>query len=107
MPNQIILPDKKVIKVLDSSKLEAYKESIKPYNKRARKALGQFSSKNGELAGSSPLMIIQYINAGLLPQGTRLARREELEYAISQDDSFLRENYADFGIALRSAGDSY
>ncbi len=43
----------------------------------------------------------------MLPQGTRIARREDLEYALSQDNDFLRENYTDFGLALRTAGDSY
>ena len=96
-----------IIRILDDSVLEAYNESIKGYNEKARKSLGRFSKSDGELTGSSPLMLIQLANSRALPKGTRLARREDLEYAKSQDSDFLIENYTDFGLALRTKGDSY
>ena len=94
-------------RILDDSVLKAYNESIKGHNEKARESLGKFSRSNGELIGSSPLMIIQLVNSGLLPNGARLATRYDLENAISEDDSFLRGNYTDFALALRTAGDSY
>ena len=107
MANQV-QTEQGIVRILDDSVLDGYNESIKSYNsERAREYLGKFSRSNGELTGSSPLMIIQLINAGLLPKETRLATREDLEYAVSRNNSFLRENYTDFGLALRSAGDSY
>lgn len=106
MANQVSIPQG-TVRILDDSVLEAYNESIKGYNEKARESLGKFSTSNGELTGSSPLMTIQLINAGLLPKETRLASRDDLEYAISKDNSFLEENYTDFALALRTAGDSY
>ncbi len=100
--------EKGTARILDDSVLPAYKESIKQYNsEEARESLGKFSRSRDELTGSSPLMIIQLVNSGLLPEGTRLATREDLENAISNDDDFLREYYTDFALALRTAGDSY
>jgi hypothetical protein len=43
----------------------------------------------------------------LLPAGARLAGRKELETAVSIDSDFLKGNYFDFGLALRSAGDNF
>ncbi len=106
MANQVNLAQG-IVRILDDSVLDAYNESIKGYNEKARESLGKFSGNNGELAGSSPLMIIQLVNAGLLPQGTRLATRDDLKNAILQDAGFLRGNYTDFGLVLRTAGDSY
>jgi len=65
--------------------------------------LNGFVSVNGELTGSSPLMLVQLANSGLLPAEARLATRQDLEAAIFLDGSFLRGNYVDFGLALRTA----
>ncbi|MEK6844454.1 MAG: hypothetical protein AABX83_03450 [Nanoarchaeota archaeon] len=97
-----------IVRVLDDSVLEAYDESIKSYNSvKAKESLGKFDKSNGQLMGSNLFRLIQLANSGLLPEGTRLARRDDLENAISQNDSFFRGVYVDFGLALRTAGDSY
>ncbi|MEK6843853.1 MAG: hypothetical protein AABX83_00330 [Nanoarchaeota archaeon] len=106
MANQVKIQSG-ILRILDDSILEAYNESIQGYNEKARDSLGKFSKSDGELTGSSPLMLIQLANSGLLPEGTRLAKREDLENAISQDSDFLRGHYTDFGLALKTAGDSY
>lgn len=96
-----------VARVLDDSVLSAYNDSIQHYSEIARKNLRKFNGANGELAGSSPFMLVQLENSGLLPTETRLATKEDLETAISLDNSFLKRNYVDFGLALRTAGDFY
>ena len=96
------------VAILDSSMLPAYNDSIKTYkNERARQTLSEFQDINGELAGSSPFMLVHYTNSGLLMPGSRLAERKELETAMFFDGTFLAGNYADFGLALRTPGDSY
>jgi hypothetical protein len=63
--------------ILDDSKLQEYQESIQHYNDKAKKTLNKFSSKNGELTGSNPFMLVHLANSGLLPEGTRrLATRQ-------------------------------
>ena len=96
-----------IARILDDSVLEEYNESIKGYNERARGSLGKFDRSDGKLIGSNPLMIIHLVNSKLLPEGTKLATREDLGNAISKDGSFLRGKYADFALALRTAGDFY
>lgn len=104
-----------IVRILDDSVLERYNESIKGYNKRARESLGKFGRSNGELTGSSPLMIIQLVNSGALPEGTRLATVEELSEAVSEgylflaghNPYFLNGINPDVGLVLRSADDSY
>ncbi len=110
-PKQVPLykiPERReVARVLDDSVLSAYNDSIQLYNERARQNLSKFGSANGQLTGSSPLMLLQLANSGLFPTEARLATRKDLETAISFDGSFLRGNYVDFGLSLRTAGDSY
>ena len=95
--------------VLDSSKLNEYNESVKSnYNsKKARDVLTQFGEYEKELAGSNPFMLVHLENSGLLPQGARLAERTDLEKAISSDNTFLKENYVDIGLAIKTESDSY
>lgn len=95
------------IKILDESVLDVYNESIKSYKEKARNSLNNFSRGNGILIGSSPLGVIKLVNAGLLPKGTRLATREDLEYAIRKDNSFLIGNDVNFALALRTSRDFY
>ena len=95
-------------RILDSSVLNAYNQSIKSYNsERARKSLEIFNRDNGDLTGSSPLGAIELVNSGLLPEGAKLAMRGDLKNATCKDASFLRGHYTDFGLVLRTAGDSY
>ena len=95
-------------RILDSSVLEAYNESIKSYNSKiARVSLGEFGRLDGELTGSSPFMLIQLANSNILQKGERLATIKDLKTAILFDNNFLRGNYADFGLALLTAEDSY
>ena len=93
--------------ILDDSVLDAYNDSIKGFNEKARITLGKFGKADGELTGSNPFMLVHLANSGLLPAGSRLAIRPDLEKAISFDSDFLAGRYADFGLALRTAGDSY
>ena len=96
------------IKILDSSILPDYNDSIKAYkNARARESLGKFKDINGELAGSNSFMLVHLANSGLLKPGSRMAERKDIETAISFDKSFLAGNYADFGLALWTPGSSY
>lgn len=94
---------------LDGSILPAYQESLKSMNPRAQQTLGKYAVVDGDLAGSSPLMQIHLLNSGVLPKGTRLATRQDLQTAVANDETgqFMSGRYNDFGIALRSAGDSY
>lgn len=96
-----------VARVLDDSVLDAYNDSIRPYNERAKQVLGKFNKSNGELTGSNLFMLVHLQNSGLLPAGARLSTRKDLETALYFDNSFLRGNYADFGLALRSDKDSH
>mgnify|MGYP001561558439 CR=1 FL=1 len=95
--------------ILDGSILEKYSSSLEPFNEKAKEVLSKFKVINGELANSSPLMLVRLQNSGALPERTRLATRKDLEKAISirGNEEFLRGNYVDFGFALRTAGDSY
>src|SRR3989344_3930448 len=95
-------------RIIDSSVLPAYNESLKPLNEKARATLGQFGEVDGKLTGSSPFMLVQLANSGALPKDiTRLATRPDLETAVALDETqtFLRGRYADVGLALRTAGD--
>jgi len=92
--------------ILEDSILPAYSDSIQNYNERARQSLGKFQSTNGQLAGSNPFMLVHLSNSGLL-QGARLAERQDLEKAIVYDPEFVKGNWIDFGIALKTEGDSY
>lgn len=99
---------REVARILDDSVLPAYNDLIKVYkSEKAKGTLSKFNSVDGALAGSSPFMLVQLANSGLLPSGARLATRKDLETAISFDNSFLTGNFVDFGLALRTAGDSY
>lgn len=95
--------------ILDDSVLDAYNKSIRFYSKNAKETLGKFDKADGELTNSNPFMLVHLLNSGLLPDKTRLATREDLEKIIHFDSngSFLGGRYADFGLALRTAGDSY
>jgi len=94
-------------KILDDSVLDAYNDSIQSFNPKARETLGKFRKSNGDLTNSNPFMLIHLQNAGLLPQGARLAIQNNLEMGISNDNTFLSGNYTDFGYVLRTDGDSY
>ncbi len=100
---------REVAEILDASVLPAYADSLKPLNERARTTLGQFTNVDGELVGSSPLMLIHLANSGALPARVTLATRQQLEKAFQYDKTgeFLAGRYADFGLALRTAGDSH
>lgn len=93
--------------ILDDSVLEGFNEHIQKYNPTLRAVLGKFGSSDLQLTGSSPFMDVSLINSGLLPLDARLATREDLETAISRANDFLSGVYPDFGLALRTAGDSY
>src|SRR3989344_25759 len=97
-----------VARILDDSVLNDYNYSIKSkYNsEKARETLGKFNKANGELTGSNPFMLVYLANSGFLPNGSRLAERKDLETATFLDNSFLSESYTDFGLALRTEGDS-
>ncbi len=106
MASYVNLPEG-TVRILDDSVLERYNSSIQTYNQKARETLGQFNKANGELTGFSPLMAIQLIDSNMLPAGTSLATRNNLEKAASKNNSFLKGNYTGFGLALRTKGDSY
>ena len=110
MANQVQLyqiPEKlEVARVLDDSILPAYTESIQGFNERARQTLGNFESIDNQLAGSNPFMLVHLLNQGLVP-GERLAERPDLEQAVAYDPQFVARNWVDFGIALKTPGDSY
>src|SRR3989344_4706309 len=110
MANQVQLyqiPEKlEVARVLDDSILPAYTESIQGFNERARQTLGNFESIDNQLAGSNPFMLVHLLNQGLVP-GERLAERPDLEKAVAYDPKFVARNWVDFGIALKTPGDSY
>ena len=110
MANQVQLyqiPEKlEVARVLDDSILPAYTESIQGFNERARQTLGNFESIDNQLAGSNPFMLVHLLNQGLVP-GERLAERPDLEKAVAYDPQFVAGNLVDFGIALKTPGDSY
>ena len=102
-PREISLPE---AHTLDSEILNAYKEGINSYNKRAFDVLNIFQDIQGDLAGSNcfaPLKLREF-----LPEGTRLATMADLERVIEiNPDFFLKGFYSDAGLALRTAGDSY
>jgi len=101
------IPEKlEVARVLDDSILPAYTESIQGFNERARQTLGNFESIDNQLAGSNPFMLVHLLNQGLVP-GERLAERPDLEKAVAYDPKFVARNWVDFGIALKTPGDSY
>lgn len=95
--------------ILDASILPKYNESLKLLSPKAQETLGKFQDIEGQLAHSSPLMLIHLANSGALPKGSRLATRYDLQTAIANDESqsFLRGRYTDFGLALRTAGDTH
>lgn len=92
----------KRVSVLDDSALYYYNESINDFynNKKARETLSGFNKHEGEATGSSSFMQVFLANSRLLPDGTRLSTRQDLEEAISSDKDFLSENYTCFGLAL-------
>jgi len=94
-------------RVLDDSKLNEYNDSVKSaYNSdKARAVLSKFGKSNGELTGSNPFMIVHLQNSGLA--NGRIVTRADLETALRFSPDIFRGNYVDFGLALRTAGDSY
>jgi len=100
---------REVARVLDDAVLPAYNDSVKSaYNSdKARAILSKFEKANGELIGSSPFMLVHLQDSGLLPEGSRIATRQDLETALKFDPKIFSGNYIDFGLALRTAGDSY
>jgi hypothetical protein len=95
--------------ILDDSILEGYKESIKKYSKNEKLSsiLNQFGSSDSQLAGSGSFLNVGLVNSGLLPEDARIITREELEKIKAKSEYFLSGVYTDFGLALRTAGDSY
>lgn len=96
--------------IVDDAVLEKYTLSLLPFNDKAKKVLGRFNSLNGGLTGSGTFMNVHLLNSGVLPEKTRrLAERSDIEKALAFDkeQAFLRGNYTDVGVALRTAGDSY
>lgn len=107
-------------RILDDSILNSYNDSIKIYNGVAKETLGMFNRNraNGELTGSNPFMLVHLANSELIPSRVKLATRKDLGiscdydvfYSINCENSqeiFLEDNRFDFGLALRSVGDSY
>ena len=109
MTKQVVLPEDptQVASILDGSVLQAYNDSIQKYNERARETLGKLNHAGVELTGSSPFMLVHLVNSGALPEDVRLATRADLEVTTSKCGDFLSGNYVDFGLALKTAGDSY
>jgi hypothetical protein len=95
--------------IQDDSVLPAYQESIKSLNPKVQETLNRYTSIEGQLAHSSPLMQIHLQTPGILPKDTRLATRADLQTALANDETgeFLRGRYTDFGIALFTPNDSY
>lgn len=93
-------------RVLDDSVLNEYNESAKTaYNsEQARNTLLRFGKSGGELTGSTPFMLVHLQNSGLIDG--RIATRQDLETALKFGLN-LSGNYTDFGLALRTAGDSH
>ena len=94
-------------RILDDSVLEKYNDSFQDYNEKARQTLGEFGRADGELTGSSPFMLVHLANSGLLPSDSRLATRKDLETATQYSPEFLSGRYVDFGLVLKTAGDSH
>ncbi len=98
---------------LDDSILPAYNDSFAGWNERARATLGKMQSAKGALVGSSPLMFVHLANSGVLPEGDRLATRQDLEKAIqfyanaNNGKNLTAGIYSDVGLALRAARDNY
>ena len=93
--------------VLDDSVLDAYNNSFKCLNETLRGYLGKYRPSSGQLTGSSPLMQVHLLNSGLLPGDARIVIRSELDTATLKSDDFLRGVFTDFGLALKTVGDSY
>src|SRR3989344_4992218 len=91
--------------ILDDSVLEPYNDSIKGFNEKARNTLGKFGKTDGELTGSGPFMLVHLANSGLLPAGSRLAIRPDLEKAVSFEPDFLAGRYVDCELNLVSQGE--
>jgi len=96
------------VKILDNSLLGAYNDSVmSSYNSnKARGVLNRFSARNREIEGSNPFMLVHLQNSGLLPARTKIATRQNLEKALKLGLK-LPENYVDFGLTLKTAGDSH
>src|SRR3989344_1160218 len=95
-----------IVRVLDASVLNEYNESVRSaYNSdRARAVLSRFGEFKGELTGSNTFMLVHLQNAGLAKG--RIATRADLEKALRFGLN-LSGNYVNFGLALRTARDSY
>jgi len=104
MASQVILYKK--INVLDNLDLQAYNDSIQQFGPRAREVLGKLEGSREQPTGSNPFMLVHLLNQGLVP-GERLAERPDLEKAVAYDPQFVAGNWVDFGIALKTPGDSY
>ena len=104
MASQVILYKK--INVLDNLDLQAYNDSIQQFGPRAREVLGKLEGSREQPTGSNPFMLVHLLNQGLVP-GERLAERPDLEKAVAYDPKFVAGNWIDFGIALKTPGDSY
>ena len=106
-----------VINCVDGLILNDYKESIKSYNsQKSKETLDNLKVAEGKISGSSPFILVHLANSGLLRNGDKLPTREDLEMAVRLNNSFLSKDflisnsgcaYTDFGLALRSKGDSY
>ncbi|MBI4158949.1 hypothetical protein HY500_01675 [Candidatus Woesearchaeota archaeon] len=105
MANQVVIYRK--IEVLDDSQLQAYQESLQSLDEEVAQRLRGLEGDNGYLSFSTPFRLVHLLNSGLLPAGTRLAERLDLEIAIAEDPKFVEGKWVEFGIALKTAGDSY
>lgn len=101
-PRELVLPE---VGTLEADILGAYQERIKSYGEKARKTLDVLSGKKSDLKGSNCFAPI--ILRDLLPTGTRLATMADLGRATEINPRFLNGLYADTGLVLRTANDSY
>jgi len=105
MANQVVIYRK--IETLDDSQLQVYQDSLKDFDEEVAQRLRGLKGVNGFLSYSTPFRLVHLLNSGLLPAGTRLAERHDLEVAIAEDHKFVAGNWVEFGIALKTPGDSY
>lgn len=68
-------------------------------------AQGRVSAVDGYFAGSNPF--IQAFAKRVLPEGSVLVTRPDLEEVVELAPGFLADNYVDFGVSLVTAGDNY
>ncbi len=81
--------------------------TILPANPKYLALSRNFGESNMQLTGSSPEMLVNLVNSGLLPKDARIVTRKDLERVLKRAKGILSWKYVDFALNLDSRDTDY